>query len=87
MLWVLASGARTQANLSKERKETTAESEYEWGTMWMEGKESCQNVSERCHAPSFGGRDLGQIGQQLTRLAPLCSQAHNGSEGHRWGAK
>ena len=48
----------------------------------MEGKRSCQNVLETSPAPSFGGRGLGQIGQQLAHLAPLCSQVHSGSEGH-----
>jgi hypothetical protein len=80
---VLASGARAQANALTERKETTAESEYEWGAMWMEGKGSCQNGSGTSLVLSFGGHGLGQIGQQLAHPAPACSWAHNGSEGHR----
>ena len=84
---MLASRARMPASALVERNETSAESEYEWGNMWMEGKGSRQNVSGMSLVPSFDGHGLGQVGQQLAHRAPACSQAHSGSEGHLRGAK
>ena len=43
-----------------EKQERTAESEYEWGAIWMEGKGACQDeASGTSLGPSFGGHDPG----------------------------
>jgi hypothetical protein len=56
---MLALRARMPASALVEKNETTAESEYEWGKMWMAGKGSRQNVSGMSLVPSFDGHGLG----------------------------